>query len=225
MRFVTRSEVAQRFKDRSVAIVGSGPGVLDNRPGTIDGCEIVVRINNYKLSAPTGIRTDVYYSFYGTSIRKTAGELRTDGVTLCMCKCPNAHAINSEWHRLRGKMIGVDYRPLYERRQHWWFCDTYIPTIEEFMVGFDLLGKRMPTTGFSAILDIISFQPRAIYLTGFDFFRSGVHSVSERWNPGRPDDPIGHVPERELKWLADNIDHLPITVDQRLWRELNGRAA
>lgn len=199
-----------------MAIVGSGPGVLKNEPGYIDSFDLVVRVNNFKTSEPTGFRTDVYFSFYGGSIRKTADELKRDGVTLCMAKCPNAKPIESEWHQKHGKRIGIDFRPIYRRRADWWFCDTYVPTVEEFMVGFNLLGRHMPSTGFAAILDVLSFEPSAVYLTGFDFFVSGVHNVDEPWRRKNEGDPIGHAPERELAWLQANLDFFPIIPDETL---------
>lgn len=221
MRFLKRPQVASRFAGRRVAIVGSGPGSLGNVPGFVDGHDIVVRVNNYKTGEAQGRRCDVHYSFYGVSIKKRRQELRSDGVKLCMCKCPNAHAIQSEWHRRRGQMIGVDYRPHYERRRGFWFCDTYIPTVDEFLVSFNLLGGHIATTGFAAIIDILSFEPESVYLTGFDFFRSRIHNVDEYWKPGRnPDDPIGHVPERELAWLAANRSLFPIAVDDVLAKHL-----
>lgn len=216
MRFLTRSETASRFAGKAVAIVGSGPGSLGNRPGFVDSHEIVVRVNNFKLTAATGFRCDVFYSFFGTSIKRSKVELKRAGVTLCLCKCPNAHAIESDWHRRHNQMIGVDYRPHYERRKNFWFCDTYIPEVGEFMAGFNLLGGHVPTTGFAAILDILSFEPGSLYLTGFDFFRSGIHNVNERWRARNSDDPIRHVPERELKWLADNVSRYPLTFDPAL---------
>ena len=186
-----------------MAIVGSGPGSLDNEPGFVDSHDVVVRINNYKLFPQTGVRTDVFYSFFGTSIRKTMAELKRGGVTLCMCKCPNAHPIKSDWHERNGKMAGVDYTYIYRNRATWWFCDTYIPTVDDFMEKFDLLNKHQPTTGFSAILDIASFNPRSLYLTGFDFFRSGKHNVDEKWTQKNNDDPLKHEPELELQHLRN----------------------
>lgn len=216
MRFLNRSEVRESFEGKRVAVVGSGPGVLGNKLGFIDGYDVVVRINNYKFAAATGRRTDIFYSFFGRSIKKTSDELQRDGVKLCLCKCPDAHAIESDWHRRRGKMIGVDYRPHYEMRRHWWFCDTYIPTVEEFMVAFNLLGRHVPTTGFAAIFDVLSFAPAEVYLTGFDFFRSRVHNVDEAWRPTNLDDPIKHEPERELQWVANNFKRYNVTMDAML---------
>lgn len=223
INFLSRSEVQERFEGKSVAIIGSGPGCVDNTEGFVDSHDIVVRINNYKLIEGTGKRTDVFYSFFGTSIKKTSDELKADGVTLCMCKVPNAHAIESEWHRVNNKMIGVDYRPHFERRKDWWFCDTYIPAVEEFLVPFNVLGRHQPTTGFAAIFDILSFKPRGVHLTGFDFFRSEIHNVNEPW-PGReknPDDPLRHQPELERRWVLDNITGRAVTVDAALGRVLS----
>lgn len=206
MRFVSRSEVRSRFEGKRVAIVGSGPCVLENEPGFVDSHDIVARVNNYKLSEAAGFRTDVFASFFGTSVKKSRDDLIRDGVTLCLCKCPNAHAIESEWHRRNGKMIGVDFRPHYERRKDWWFCDVYVPTVDEFMVGFDLLGRHMPTSGFAAILDVLSFNPHTVYLTGFDFFASRVHNVNEPWREKNLDDPHRHRPDLECAWLAQHRD-------------------
>lgn len=216
IRYLSRQEVAGQFRDRSVAIVGSGPGALGNRPSFIDSHDVVVRVNNYKLHTETGFRTDVFYSFFGNSIRKKSADLMADGVGLCMCKCPNAQFMDSDWHRRMGKMSGVDFRWIYERRADWWFCDTYIPEVAEFMAHFHLLDGHVPTTGFAAILDVLSVEPKSVYLTGFDFFQSGLHNVDESWAPGDPADPIGHVPAGELKWLTENICKYPITTDDAL---------
>lgn len=225
MRFVDKYEVRSRLEGKSVAIVGSGPGVLDNKPGYIDGHDVVVRINNYKLSDAAGHRTDVHYSFYGRSIKKTAKELQRDGVTLCMCKCPNADGlIKSDWHRKRGKMNGVNYRWIYQNRAAWWFCDTFYPSNEEFLAGFDLLGGHIPTSGFAAVRAVLSCYPLEAYMTGFDFFRSGKHNVDEKWNAGDVSDPIRHLPERELAWLKANVEKYPLSFDPALTREINADA-
>ncbi len=199
-----------------MAIVGSGPGCLDNEPGFVDSFDVVVRISNFKLTPETGGRCDVFYSFFGDSIRKSVADLRRAGVTLCMCKCPDAHAIQSRWHEERRRMKGVDFRYIYERRRDWWFCDTYVPDTATFLEKFDLLGGHVPTTGFAAVLDILDCDPAHVYLTGFDFFRSGIHNVDERWTFRNADDPIAHDPERELQWLRGQALRLPITFDKRL---------
>jgi hypothetical protein len=216
-RLLCDSEYVRQFiEGKRVAVVGSGPGVMLNRPGFIDSHDIVMRVNNYKIFPQTGFRTDIHYSFYGQSIRKTRKQLIFDGVKLCMCKCPDAKFMESRWHRENGKHRGTDFRYIYDGRLNWWFCKTYIPTVDEFMEQFNLLGGRVPTTGFSAILDTLKYNPESVYITGFDFFQSGVHNVNEPWRKNNPDDPIGHAPERELEWLVNNLPNYPITVDESL---------
>jgi hypothetical protein len=220
MDFIERRSLYDRFAGKSVAIVGSGPSVLDNDPGFIDSHEVVVRVNNYRILPQTGYRTDVFYSFFGQSIRKGVRDLINDGVNLCMCKCPNDQFMKSKWHEQRKKTTGTDFRYIYNERERWWFCDTYVPTVDEFLEKFNLLGGHIPTTGFAAILDIISFKPDIVYLTGFDFFKSGIHNVDELWIEKNNDDPIRHEPERELQWLRDNMESLPLSFDDKLIRIL-----
>lgn len=215
-RFVSFEEVGKRFRDRTVAVVGSAPSVLDNEPGFIDSHEVVVRVNNYKLCPRQGSRTDVYYSFYGTSIKKPAEELKREGVTLCMCKCPDGKPIESAWHERNHKTNGIDFTYIYRNRVSWWFCDTWVPTVHTFLEHFELLDRHIPTTGFAAILDVLACHPKSVYLTGFDFFASGLHNVNEHWRPGNPSDPIGHRPELEAAWLAANAERYPITFDRSL---------
>lgn len=204
MRFLTFDEVAERLRGKSVAIVGSGPGCLGNEPGFVDSHDVVMRVNNYKTGEAQGWRCDVHYSFFGTSIRKSAEDLQRDGVTLCMCKLPNGKPLKSEWHEARGKAEGIDYRYIYRNREKWWFCDTFIPFTDRFLTKFELLGKHQPTTGFAAILDVLDCAPASIYLTGFDFFTSGVHNVDEPWREKNLDDPIGHRPDLESAWVRAN---------------------
>lgn len=221
---VKPEDVRALFEGKNVALVCSGPGSLENIPGFIDGHDVAVRVNNYKCIGPkTGIRTDVYYSFFGTSIRKKAEDLQRDGVKLCMCKCPNAQFMESEWHRKNGKMRGVDFRFIYEERKDWWFGPVYVPSIDEFMAHFNLLGGHVPTTGFAALLTILDFNPRSLYVTGMDFFQSRIHNLNERWSPGNPDDPIGHSPDAERAWLAANIDKYPIETDPSMAIALHSR--
>jgi len=215
-RFITFEEFTSYFYGKTVAVVGSSPSVLANAPGFIDAHDVVVRVNNYKLSPSAGVRCDVHYSFYGSSIRNRAEDLKRDGVRLCACKCPNAKPIESAWHEAHGKQNGIDFRWIYENRRDWWFCDVFVPSVQAFREEFEALDRHIPTTGFAAIKAVLACQPAKLYLTGFDFFRSGRHNVDERWRPGNPEDPIGHRPEFEAEWLARNETRYPLAFDAKL---------
>jgi len=216
MLFCGNETVDAAFRHKRVAIVGSGPGVLGNVPGFIDGHEVVVRVNNYKLTAETGSRTDVFYSFFGKSIRKPKADLEADGVQLCICKCPDAQFMESKWHRVNRKLRGIDFRYIYAERKSWWFVPTYVPSLDEFMETFETLGRHVPTTGFAAIFEVLKHDPASVYITGFDFFASGIHNLDEKWRPGDPTDPICHRPDSERRWLAENMCRYPISVDATL---------
>lgn len=223
MKIIGYEEVKNYIKGKSVAIIGSGPSCLDNEGKFIDSFDLICRINNYKINGfenKVGSRTDIYYSFFGGSIRKTKEELLADGVKILMAKCPNSKFIESEWHTRRGKENGIDFRPIYRRRASWFFKDIYVPTTERFLEYFNLLGGHIPTTGFSCILDFLSFPCRYIYITGFDFFRSGIHNVDERWTARNNTDPIGHVPETELEYLK-KLEKLNVIFDKNLTRLIN----
>ncbi len=213
------------IEGKSVALVGSGPGSLDNPAGFVDSRDVVIRVNNHKCGTGPGFRTDIHYSFYGASIKKTADELKAEGIKACWSRLPDCEFMQSEWHRRRGKQMGVDYRPHYERRKDWWFCPTYCCTVQELQDKFDLLGGHMPTTGFSALLDVLSCKPRNVYVTGMDFFQTGIHNVNERWKPGHPGDPIGHRPDLEREWFIHNVERLPITMDALLAQAVSGKVA
>lgn len=220
MHFVDRAHVASVITGKRIALVGSGPGAVENPRGFVDSQDVVVRVNNYKLQGGTGNRTDVFYSFFGNSIRKTADELQRDGVKLCIAKCPDAKFIDSKWHEARRKTNGVDFRYIYETRKDWWFCPTYVPSVDEFMAHFNQMRGHVPTTGFAALLDLLSYHPANIHMTGFDFFQSHVHNVNEPWRMINHSDPIGHTPDGERAWLAANIQSLPVTIDPLLAQAL-----
>lgn len=214
--FCDREIVRRAFAGKRIALVGSGPSVLQNKRGFVDSHDVVVRVNNYKIGLAQGFRCDVFYSFFGTSIRKTALDLRRDGVRLCISKCPNTQFIESEWHRKKKRMNGVDFTYIYRNREAFWFCPTYVTPVEQFIGWFKMLDGHIPTTGFAALLEILGHEPASVYMTGFDFFQSRVHNVNERWRPGDPSDPIGHAPEREIAWIRANAHRL--TFDRALGR-------
>ena len=96
MKFVNLNYLRDYFSNKRVALIGSAPTVIDNVGATIDSFDLIIRINNYKIIGyqnNVGTRTDVFYSFFGSSIRKTVKELQQDGVKLIMCKCPNSKPI------------------------------------------------------------------------------------------------------------------------------------
>ena len=88
--FISLDQMRARFKGKSIAVIGSGPTALLNSGEHIDSHDLIIRIQNYKMrgfESQVGSRTDVHYSFYGMSMRKTAKELQEDGVSLACASC------------------------------------------------------------------------------------------------------------------------------------------
>jgi len=215
VNFLTYEQCAERFRGKSVAIIGSGPSAFQNSGAHIDSHDVIVRIQNYKMrkfEKLVGSRTDVVHSFWGISMRKTATELAQDGVTLCMCKCHDGSLpFKCEWHEKSGKIHGVNYRYIYNLRAQFWFCDVYAPKVDRFMDYFSRIKNQdsrypghQPTTGMACLYDFMGFECSKVYVTGFDFFTSRIHNGNEAWSPQNSDDPIRHMPEKEMAWLKEN---------------------
>ncbi len=64
-----------------------------------------------------------------------------------------------------------------------------------------VLDKHVPSTGFACIWEIMQCEPKKLYITGFDFMRSGKHNVDEMWRAGNPEDPIRHMWDKEAELL------------------------
>jgi len=199
------SDVVKRFNGRRVVIIGSAPSGKDyNTCDNIESYDDIVRVNNYKTkgvskrgipydySKSLGVRTDYHYSFYGGSIRKTQDDLYRDGIKAHLCKCPNDECHVTDWHIKVNQRQGGDFRPIYRRREKFWFKPVYIPEKGHYMQLFNLLKKHVPSTGFACIWEMIQCKPKELYITGFDFMKTPVHNVDEPWLKGRADDPIGH---------------------------------
>lgn len=222
------------FRGKDVCIVGSAPCVLDNIGADIDGHEVVVRVNNYKTYGVNrigqfydfrryvGTKTDYHYSYYGGAIRKTTQEMIIEGLKAHLCKCPNDICHLTEWHKRHGQIQGGDFRPIYRRREGYWERPVYVPLKAHYMQIFNILNQHVPSTGLAAIWEIITSNPKRVFITGFDFMASGRHNVNERWKKGRADDPVGHDFEAEknlvMKWVKqyDFIevdDHLRRMID------------
>jgi hypothetical protein len=210
---LTRDELKDIFKGKTVCIMGSAPSVNENTCNNIEQHDIVVRINNYKtrgidlhnraydFTEYVGARVDYHYSFYGGSIRTTQNSLKEAGIKGHLCKCPNEECHVTDWHKERNFIQGGDFRPIYRRRHDFWIAPVYIPEREHYMKLFHELGDHVPTTGFACIWEIAQLEPKYMYITGFDFFRSGKHNTDEIWRAGHQSDPIKHLPDTEAKLL------------------------
>jgi hypothetical protein len=71
----------------------------------------------------------------------------------------------------------------------------FIQTEQNFLMNMAAINRTL-TTGMSAILDVLRYNPKEIYVTGFDFFKSKIHH-GRLWKDGDG----GHDNEGEKKLL------------------------
>ena len=211
MQRILIDDLRNIFSGKRVAIIGSGPSMFDNTMEHIDGHDIIIRVNNYKMRGyedKVGSRCDYHYSFYGSSIKKTSKELRQDGIKGHLCKCPNDICHMTEWHEKNGKQNGCRFEWIYKNRQDFWIAPVYIPETRHYLQLFNKLNRHVPTTGFACIWEIMNLNPKELYITGFDFFVSKIHNGNEPWRSRNTDDPIKHLPlvEKHIftRWAKEN---------------------
>lgn len=190
------AELAPHVAGRSVALVGNAPSLLGAGLAVrIDGCDLVVRMNNYRvdhvLAASVGSRRDVYLcSFWYTQdkITKTSQEVLDH--RLIVCPFSEIHDPASPRHQFAASLIGSGI--------------VYAPTEAETAALELDLGAAPVTTGLlGAYLFAKLLAPRSLLICGFDCFTdiNNVHYYEKRGHTGFSHDLI-----REREWLCQLAD-------------------
>ncbi len=204
---VKDQEMQKVIEGKKIIILGSAPSVLLNKGSEIDAFDYVVRLNNYKIDGfekNVGTRTDIYYSFFGRSIKKENEELKRHKVKFIMNKYPN----QTFWDHTGGKaIVGIsdECKWVYKLRKDWWEFPVWIQKRKYFRENYEYM-CRIPTTGVSAILDVLRFKPGLLHITGFDFMTSKIHNTNEKWNDG--DGNHDHFGEMKLISLLVSNDKI-----------------
>lgn len=182
---VSRKFVDNFFKNKSVLILGSAPSAINMPAKKMDGFNIIVRVNNYEIFNECK-RVDVYYSFLGKSIRKSAEQIKGDGCKLIYCKCPIDNT--------KVPYVDGNFRWIYQFRHNWFILPYYISPLKTFNENSAFVNQVM-TTGMSAIVDILRHNPKRVHIAGFDFFTSGLHNISARskWKGARGHNHLGEA--------------------------------
>jgi len=189
------------FFDRSVIILGSAPSVTQLSTHALERYDVIVRVNNYEFFNDCR-RVDVYYSFFGRSIRGVEEKIRRDKPKFLFFKYPFDFAFNRHTNGKEVAGKSGDFRYVQRLRKDILLTTKHFAqTPANFISSFCAIGS-MPTTGVAAILDIIRYQPKELAIAGFDFFKSKTHNINEVWNPK---DGKGHDFETEEIVVSDLI--------------------
>jgi hypothetical protein len=184
---IKEAEIKQFIEGKRVIILGGAPTVKKTNERFTNDFDIIVRMNNY-IHFNSIFRTDLYYSYFGRDIKKEIEELKFEDCRYIMCKYPNAvFTEHMDGHEIQG--VSEDFSWVYEYRKNWFGIPYYVPYLETFIENFRRL-NRIPTTGMSAILDVLRFKPRELYIAGFDFFASKIHH-GKPWKEGDGNHDLG----------------------------------
>lgn len=168
---------ADYLKDKRVVIVGPAPSIINSGQGNlIDSYDIVVRINKavpvpINLHKDIGSRTDILYN----CLKQTAdcggiinmNILHNNGVKCLICPYPPIFPFKKDIEKfvLQNENFNKKHNKLMPFRH----IDTKYYKILEYQM------KSRPNSGICAILDLLSFDIKELYITGFTFFKGGYY--------------------------------------------------
>lgn len=156
-----------KIKQRSVCVVGPSPSLEGSKQGSfIDSFDIVVRVNRgfpvTSASEDVGSKTDILYHCLNTDEYSGGkvhyNELYKDNVVL---SCPYPKNV-SPFH-----LDILKFEKENEEKIRYHYIDT-----DFYLKCADLIGTR-PNSGICAILDLLCFDIKSLYITGFTFFKDG----------------------------------------------------
>jgi len=168
-------KVASIIGGKSVLILGAAPSVESLTAEFMNGFDLIVRVNNYRIFNACE-RTDIFYSMLGGSIKKRCGDLAREGCKFIFVKSPAKDFIVKDEKGNKNIFKSLDIEGIFRQwRMGWIELPVYFQTIENWCWLADQIGQ-IPTTGLSAIVDIYRFKPAQMHIAGFDFFSSGMHN-------------------------------------------------
>jgi len=156
-----------KLKQKSVCIVGPSPSLEGSKQGSfIDSFDIVVRVNRgFPITFggdDVGSRTNILYHCLNTD-EYSGGKVHYDKLyednVILSCPYPkNVYPFHLD-------ILKFEEQNQEKIRYHYIDTDFYLKCA-------DLIGTR-PNSGICAILDLLCFDIKSLYITGFTFFKDG----------------------------------------------------
>ncbi|MFI6021759.1 hypothetical protein ACIBCP_29510 [Streptomyces sp. NPDC051287] len=165
VQWITLGEFRNQIAGKSVCLIANSGRVGAGGMGKeIDGYDLVVRFNSYKIDPKnTGERTDIH-----VSIHKHAFNWEQPVTTRLIFG-----GVSGDWkHSLRNKLVPGAQQYLGDESLRW-------PMRNIGQIGPETW-SGIPTSGFNMLwlLDFLDVSP-TLDLIGFDFYESGAYRVQE----------------------------------------------
>jgi hypothetical protein len=244
-------EFKEYLKNKKVALVGPGESTVGAGQGAlIDSYDVVARLRSFEFDedwiSDLGRKTNILYQ---TTITDKADLLSGE-------KHPTfAHPITQEDCHIKQSYNHNEIIKKYKSID--WICCTY-PEEEwfayRFKEGFHSLKKYdikyrfpspepyftikketdRPNSGFSAIIDLLSFGISELFITGIDFYRSlyrkdywyelATKNTVRAWTQVK-DNTDSHQPDLQFRYFKDKIYNKDkrVTVDESLRKYLSDK--
>ncbi len=169
-------------KDKAIALVGPAESILGTKKGhIIDNFDVVVRLNKSipipsELYPDVGTRTDILYNSLNTSDFPGENKLsptlhKRCGVKFVCSSYPFNNSIfhNDILHYIQKYKFELPFKVMDDLR---------------FQRFESYLGTR-PYTGTCAIMDLLSFPIKYLYITGLDFYHSKYYQQYRQISKGQ----------------------------------------
>ena len=167
------SSLFRKFvENKTVAIVGPANSIIGSGKGkTIDKFDIVIRLNKalplpMNISKDIGTKTTIIYNSLNVSDYPGQNILDTNlykkyGVQFVCCSYPyNGVFVNDINNYINRYQFDIPFRCIEHGKYY----------------AFENKIKTRPYTGTSAIMDILSYKIKALYITGIDFYNTPYYS-------------------------------------------------
>ena len=170
-----RNKLSSYLKGKRVAIVGPAPSVVGSKQAElINSYDVVVRLNKAlpipkELREDVGTRCDILYNCMNPS-EECGGVINISTLKKCKVKYligayPPLDKVGNTKLRIKSDTI-----TFYTKNRSNWknFCYT---DKGHFLKLWKHM--RLPNTGTMAILDLLRFDIKELYITGITFFKGG----------------------------------------------------
>lgn len=218
-----RDRLSKFLHNKRVVIVGPAASIVDTKQkALIDGYDVVVRLNKAlpvpnKLKPDIGSRTDILYNCMNPSDECggaiSVSVLKKQNVKFLVGAYPPIEKIGNLRMRLKR-----DIKEFFtkNRLRYQSFCYT---DKGNFMKMWKQL--KLPNTGVMAIIDLLRFDLKELYITGITFFKGGYYSQYRNYNEEgilTHMKKFGlHKPDKQLKYMSQILaNDKRVKMDQTL---------